>query len=104
MSHVEVEHDSSGRAGSAMTRHSPTTCPDCGTRIDASTSITEGGPVPKPGDLTLCAECQSVLTFTSVEPLVLERAERADLEALPPETRGRLAHVAAWLRRRKRGG
>jgi len=38
-------------------------CPACGTRLDAATSICEGTPAPRPGDVTICIDCTAVMMF-----------------------------------------
>ena len=44
------------------TRTAPTACPACGHRITAASHI-DGNMTPKPGDLTVCLYCATLLVF-----------------------------------------
>lgn len=50
-------------------------CPECGTKLDCHTGITQEGlhkdnPIPKPGDLAICGYCATPCRFTDDNKLV----------------------------------
>lgn len=78
-------------------------CPTCGHKLDAVSQVAETGalaldaPDPKPGDVSVCIRCGSLLRFglgqtlhklTDTEFLALARPEKAALEAAQRAVRG----------------
>lgn len=85
------------------TRHGTgTTCPACGHWLDAS-SDRKGTATPSVGDVTVCIECEVVLTYVSLSPLVFRPA---DVAALPSDVQVELAYIQWAIRQvhAKRGG
>lgn len=62
------------------------TCPTCGATHNAATGISGDNerPVPEAGDITMCAECLTMLVFTDDG---YRLAEESDLALLDPEMR-----------------
>ena len=58
-----------------------TTCPSCGSFMDAATNASKSGkPRPTPGDFSLCFGCGQALRFDEhLEPLVALDSELAEL-------------------------
>jgi hypothetical protein len=73
------------------------TCPSCGTKLDAATSLECS--TPEPGDLTVCAECGAICTFTEVLGCRLLTEE--DLSALPTEVREQLESYSLYFKARR---
>lgn len=62
-------------------------CPSCGTKLDGWTALDKGQ--PKPGDITICLECVTVLVFG--EGLTLAKPDEVQeiiLKADPEVKRG----------------
>lgn len=64
------------------------TCPVCKTVLDGAAGMRMDGPLaiaePQPGNITLCAVCQSILIVTAVSFRV---AVSADIDRLDPDVR-----------------
>lgn len=47
-------------------KHRPAECPTCGTKLDAYSCLSDesGKKTPRPGDMTICTHCVSILIFT----------------------------------------
>lgn len=72
-------------------------CPACGTLLDgADCPREEPSPQPTPGDLTICAYCQSVNQFT--ETLTLRRLPPEDFSQLDIEDRKAIWQLQDVLR------
>ena len=72
-----------------MTDVLPTSfCPWCGYQVDAATCATDQNAKPRPGDLSMCLKCLSVLRFDA--DLRLEMLPEAEFRALPEEMRSYL--------------
>jgi len=68
-------------------------CPVCGYHFDACTSMPDNNdPRPKPGDLSLCINCASVLYFdANMSHVVYEHPERLDRQTRAVLARGQEA-------------
>ena len=73
----------------------PSTCPTCGDIHDAAVEVAGRGR-PRPGDLTVCFGCGTILVFT--EKLAERRAEPNDLASLNSTERSELENAQAFLR------
>ena len=63
------------------TTHTPEDkCPYCGHKISAATSVTSPHATPRPGDMTVCLECQEVSIFTVT--LTLRKPTRKEQELI----------------------
>lgn len=72
-------------------------CPACGTPLDgADAPLEEPSPQPTPGDLTVCADCQSVNQFT--ETLTLRRFPPEDFSRLDIDDRKAIWQLQDALR------
>lgn len=81
-------------------RMPPQLCPRCGYFLDAATHAEGRDRRPKPGDLTMCLECQAPLQFSDELNLGI-----VDLDELAKEDRAaatELRHLIAKTRRFKR--
>lgn len=74
-----------------MTKREPETfsvrndlCPRCGTRLEAAT-VVEGKSAPGPEDISMCAQCGSILQFDA--NLFLREMKEEQIAALPREAR-----------------
>lgn len=64
-------------------------CPVCGHMLDAATRLEEDDAVPAPGDLTVCIQCVSPLTFT--EDMRYQFVDADAFIELPDDSRIELA-------------
>jgi hypothetical protein len=63
------------------THHVPgAVCPVCSKLLDGATNINDDG-APKPGDVSVCVDCMSILTFTP--DLKLRLMTQGEVQALP---------------------
>jgi hypothetical protein len=77
------------------TRHLTQPCPNCGYPLDSVASAL-GDHKPEVGDITVCIDCVTVLTF---EPgLILRLTTTEELRALPPAHLFDVARVQAVIR------
>lgn len=73
-------------------RLKPCSCPKCGVSLDAATDASGGDAEPRPGDVTICFYCQSVLEFT--EEMEFEKINIKDLQ---PEVQDVIVMMLAQL-------
>jgi len=78
------------------TMHRMSLCPECGTEIDASTSVTRPKR-PRPGDLSVCFKCGALLTYNA--DLSVRALPPEEFAALPAETQVTLIGTRELLRR-----
>lgn len=71
-------------------------CPVCFHRLDAATDARFEGARPKPGDLSICISCTTVLKFDDALRHVLLTNE--ELASLDPEMRAELQRVRSAIR------
>lgn len=72
-------------------------CPVCHTELDAATNV-EDDQAPKPGDVTICVYCATVMEFTEGGLRIMSQEE---LDAVHPETIRLVNEVAARCRKAK---
>jgi hypothetical protein len=79
--------------------HVPETpCPACGRTLDGALAMAHDGGGPKPGDVTVCIDCESLLEFTDGPGL-----RRLDLASLDDRTKAELYACLNLVRLAKRG-
>ena len=76
-------------------------CPACGHEFDAATNMTDTA-APKPGDLSVCISCATVLEFGFNLKHALFPTER--LAKLPPDTLAAVARAQFAIRSVLRSG
>jgi len=78
-------------------RHGSWSCPGCGAKLNASTpALSNPDPrEPEPGDLTVCYECEAVLTYLSDGVAKLTPLE---LEGLPADVKANLEGAKKYSR------
>lgn len=70
-----------------MTKRIPqTACPSCNIELDAAEGVTDPNAIPKPGDVTVCFYCSTVLEYTEDMQLTA-----IDLMSLQPEVQDVIA-------------
>lgn len=75
--------------------HEETACPGCGALLNAALPM-EGQEGPKAGDVSICAECGSLLEYTAQGVKALPEET---WEGLSVEKRGRLRYAQELWRR-----
>lgn len=78
------------------TRHTETRCQVCGHVLDASSSV--DGAIPKPGDISVCIDCGTILTFDG--SLRLRIATDGEVAQLHEAEAKRLRQFSAAIRER----
>jgi hypothetical protein len=83
-----------------MAEPAPSLCPYCGYFVDRASGVRDWNSRPDPGDFSICMSCGGVMRFnpnmtlrkiTALDKIaphekaLLERAERARREVIPPE-------------------
>jgi hypothetical protein len=77
-------------------------CPWCGYAMDAATNPNDGATQPKPGDLSVCISCASVLVFN--DDLTLRACSPAELAETSPDVMGRIERIQWAIRTTDRRG
>ncbi len=72
-------------------------CPTCQATLDGVTDP-DGENTPRPGDFTVCAYCQEILTFT--DELGLRLLEEEDIKLLPLRFVSRIQSALTELKKR----
>jgi hypothetical protein len=85
------------------TDHGETSCPSCGHQLECSTDPM-GLAQPKRGDLTVCAYCAAILTYSEWENaggvLALRAVSAVEIGSLPPHVQRNLAAIVRLIRER----
>jgi hypothetical protein len=70
-------------------------CPACGAILDGATSVDLDGAMPRPGDVSICAYCASLLVYSDeLHPRFPTDAELVDITADPGVRRAQAAALA----------
>lgn len=72
------------------------TCPVCLATLDAAAPMDRDPTPPRPGDLTMCLYCGSILAYSAAGIRVATQRECLDIE---PETRARMEWIHDTWRR-----
>jgi hypothetical protein len=75
-----------------------TACPACGKMLNAAASWDgSSSGAPRPGDLTVCVQCDAYLAFTETDALHL--LSQDEIDALDAETRAELHQTTVMLQK-----
>lgn len=77
-------------------------CPRCGTTLDTASCPADDGRVPQPGDLTICAKCETIMVFN--DKGFLRNPTDKELEEINAEYVEDLKQCLAVLQADKRTG
>lgn len=76
-------------------------CPNCKKLLDSFTAVSVSGSVPKPGDITVCLYCSTVLQFS--DDLSLIEAEADEIVKIDLVDLSRAQKIAKQFRQKKSG-
>jgi hypothetical protein len=71
-------------------------CPYCGHKLDCATVATGGEVRPRPGDISVCIQCASILSYD--ERLKLRAVDENEMGTLDADTYLEVARVQAAIR------